>query len=529
MKKTLILITAISLISLWPFLKKGYFESHDGEWMVIRFSAFHQTLKTGQVPVRFVDRLNNNYGYPVLNFLYPMPFYFAELPKILGLNFQDSIKTIFVVSTIASVLFMFWALNQNFHLISAITGAVIYLFAPYRMVDLYVRGSLGESVALVFPPLCFLSILKIAKGKKIFLPVLSISTALLITSHNVIAVLFMPLIILMSLLISKNQKSEMLTMIILGVLAAGFFWIPAIFDLQFVRLSHISVANTLDHLVSFNKLISPVWGYGPSPNSLNGLSTQLGIISLGVILSSTINQLFSKKKDTLVLFLITSFILVTVLMSSASKIFWEFVPIAHLIQFPWRMLSIIVFITPILAAYLINNSKKKTVLALILIIASISSTIPYTKPSSFVDREDTFYSTNESTTTVRDEYMPIWVRDRKQNRADVKIVVTQEAKVLAEKIEPAKYRAKIRSYSDTILEVNAVYFPGWQAKVDGREVKINFDNRYGLINFPLSKGTHEVIIKYSRSPIHLISEVISLLAVFTTVLYSITLWKKRDS
>ena len=78
MKRALILITFLTLIGLWPFFRPGYFESHDGEWMVIRFTAFHQTLAVGQFPVRFVDRLNNNYGYPVVNFLYPLPFYLCR-------------------------------------------------------------------------------------------------------------------------------------------------------------------------------------------------------------------------------------------------------------------------------------------------------------------------------------------------------------------------------------------------------------------------------------------------------------------
>src|SRR3990167_948271 len=104
MLKYLLVVIAISLIGMWPFFKKGYFESQDGEWMVIRFSAFHQTLASGQFPVRFVDRLNNNYGYPVSNFLYPLPFYLAEVPKILGLGFVDSIKTVFVISTVASAV-----------------------------------------------------------------------------------------------------------------------------------------------------------------------------------------------------------------------------------------------------------------------------------------------------------------------------------------------------------------------------------------------------------------------------------------
>src|SRR3989344_5861086 len=134
------LIIVLSLIALWPFFKPGYFESHDGEWMVIRFSAFHQTLTNGQVPVRFVDRLNNNYGYPVFNFLYPLPFYLAEIPRILGFGFVDSIKIVFVVSTVASAVAMFWALSQVFNKWAVFAGMVLYIFVPYRFVYLYVRA-----------------------------------------------------------------------------------------------------------------------------------------------------------------------------------------------------------------------------------------------------------------------------------------------------------------------------------------------------------------------------------------------------
>src|SRR3972149_5598738 len=159
-KKYYFLIILVSLLAVWPFFRKGYFESHDGEWMIIRFSAFHQTLRSGQFPVRFVDRLNNNYGYPVLNFLYPLPFYLAEIPKVLGFSFVDSIKIIFVVSTVTSSLAMFWTLTQIFTKWAAFTGGIVYLFIPYRFVDLYVRGSLGEIIAFVFPPLILGAIFK---------------------------------------------------------------------------------------------------------------------------------------------------------------------------------------------------------------------------------------------------------------------------------------------------------------------------------------------------------------------------------
>ena len=74
----------ISIFILFPLLKPGFIVSDDGDWMVIRLSAFFQSLREGQFPVRFLGRLNYNYGYPVANFMYPAFLYFGSLIHILG-------------------------------------------------------------------------------------------------------------------------------------------------------------------------------------------------------------------------------------------------------------------------------------------------------------------------------------------------------------------------------------------------------------------------------------------------------------
>src|SRR3989344_3219366 len=67
----IVILLLLMIPSIWFLLLPGFFESDDGEWMIIRFSAFYQALADGQFPVRFLGRLNNGYGYPVADFLYP--------------------------------------------------------------------------------------------------------------------------------------------------------------------------------------------------------------------------------------------------------------------------------------------------------------------------------------------------------------------------------------------------------------------------------------------------------------------------
>ena len=530
MKKYIALIIVLTLIALWPFAKKGYFESHDGEWMVIRFSAFHQTLSAGQFPVRFVDRLNDNYGYPVLNFLYPLPFYISEISKILGFDFVNSIKITFVLATLTSTLAMFWALSQLFEKRASLAGSILYLFIPYRFVDLYVRGSLGESLAFAFIPLVAGSIFKISKGQMIYIPLLSVFLSLLILSHNVIAVLFLPFFFIASLILIKKSRLLILLPFLLSLLITAFFWFPAIYDLQFVKASQFKVSNISDHLVGFSKLIVPSWGYGPTPGGQNSLSVQLGIVPIFIVISAIFLRILGKTKNRFVEFQILLFFVVLILMTKVSLPFWQKVPLVDVVQFPWRLLSLIVFTSAFLTSYIIDSVPPKKTLVILIISASLVSTIVYTRPKTFVDRGDGFYATNEDSTTVAREYLPLWVKEKPTSRADVKIQLENSGQIISSNIRPAKYQAEIITGEQTKVWVDTIYFPGWKVKVDHQSVPIDYHNKYGLINFNLPQGKHQVIIKYARSPVHLASELISIVAILATGFYfSYFLWRKQNS
>src|SRR3989344_4063575 len=177
----IVILLLLMIPSIWFLLLPGFFESDDGEWMVIRFSAFYQALADGQFPVRFLGRLNNGYGYPVADFLYPGFMYLGIPIHILGLNFTDTIKALFVV------------------------------YAPYHIFDLYKRGSIGELLAITILPF----ILWQAERKSpacrqagFFWTTAGIS--FLILSHNTLAVLFLGVLILyflLDILISKNKMA----------------------------------------------------------------------------------------------------------------------------------------------------------------------------------------------------------------------------------------------------------------------------------------------------------------------------------
>ena len=324
------------------------------------------------------------------------------------------------------------------------------------------------------------------------------------------AVLFIPLIIFESTVILKNNHKKALLSIGLGLLLSSFFWLPAVFDLQYVKYSQIKISEVNDHLVDPLKMIVPSWGYGPNPNSQNGLSVQFGVVSLFAFLAAIVAIIFSKKRDILIVTFLAIYASIFLFITKISQPLWSFIPFIDIIQFPWRLLSVIIFISAFFAAFIVNWSRNRTLTASLIILVSIFSTFLYTSPKSFDNYPDGYYSTNEDTTTVRDEYMPLWVQEKPQQRASSKIQSNPNI-IIGNIIEkPASYRAQVTLHTDTSIVVNTIYFPGWQIAANGSKVPIGYTNPGGLITFKLPKGLYSVKINYGKTPVHLFSELISL-------------------
>lgn len=128
---------------------------------VLRLDQFHQSFISGQIPVRWAPTLLNGLGYPLFVVNYHLPYYAAEALHLTGLSLFSAIKAMLLVSIVGSALISFllfhtWTKDN----LAALTGAIFFTIAPYRLANIFERGSLGESVAYIFVPLLFLGMEK---------------------------------------------------------------------------------------------------------------------------------------------------------------------------------------------------------------------------------------------------------------------------------------------------------------------------------------------------------------------------------
>ncbi len=484
------LLVLLSLPSVLGLLHAGFPLTDDGNWMVVRFSAFYEVLRNGQFPVRFLTRLNNGFGYPVADFLYPGFMYLGVPIHILGLNFINTVKAILILSLFSSTIFSYYWFRKLFDNFSASVGALFYTYFPYHLFDVYKRGSVGEVLALSVLPFILWQI----ERKSLLWT--SIGIALLILSHNTLALLFIPLVMLYILLKIKPGKLKLkfknFTTLFFGLLISAFFWFPALFDLQYTVFGSVKVSDFAGYFSSFNLI---------------------GISSMFIILVTfTALKKNSLKTNKLLLLMLGIFIVSVFFSSSFSLVFWKFLPVSF-IQFPFRFLSLAIPAASFLAAAVISAfpKNKQLILGFVVLVLMFFSALPFVNANSYQYYPDGFYSTNMDTTTVKNEYMPKWVNNLPVLMANVKVQnLTGKETINIIVNSPNKILFSTDLKNMQTIQINTVYFPGWEAFINGNNLNINFKEN-GLIRLSLPAGKNNVEIIFKETPVRIFADLLSIL------------------
>ncbi len=160
-------ILLFSLIIVWPLLQPGFYSFHD-EPQIANLYQMTRAFSSGQIPPRWAPDMSFNYGYPLFNFYYPLPFYLGSLFYFLfKTSLVWSLKFVFLLSVPLSGITFYFLMRKFFDRLSSFSGAVVYLFTPYRAVDLYVRGAVGEMWSFVFMPLVLLTLTNLINRKNL--------------------------------------------------------------------------------------------------------------------------------------------------------------------------------------------------------------------------------------------------------------------------------------------------------------------------------------------------------------------------
>lgn len=543
MKKTFFILLVLFLITiptLTPFFNPKFFYTQD-HIFIARLHQMSVALADNHFPVRWAPDLR--FGEPIFNFYASLPFYLGSIIKFLGFNIILSSKILFILATLLSTVTMYIFCRKLFSQKGAVLATVLYTYAPYRAVDVYIRGAISEVWAFVFFPLIFYTSLLLSERpnvKRIIF--LTLSLAGLFLSHNVTTLIFMPFLCLWWVYLMIRQKKWMLVFhfassFIIAIGLSAFFLLPALFERQFIQTKYLTVGyfDFRAHFVAFYQFFSPVWGYGSSLwGPKDDMSFQIGLVHWATLLLAAIIGLIhikNKKFLGLFAFLGLSFFLSIFLQHNKSAFVWEAIPIMAFIQFPWRFLAISIFIVSITGAATIDSLKERfRLLYPILILAVILVNIQYFKPRNYV--EDDFFEKFQNTQMLHQgidltkDYLPIWVNNNRVEYFGTPRSISGEIEVFDFVIKTAKAYGSINVLSPAQIEMPITYFPGWEVKANGKIIELSTPSIQGLITFSLPKGEYHLELKFKNTPIRSVGNILSLTTLIAIVLFWVARSKK---
>lgn len=525
--KYLLIVILAAVIAVADLANFGIPPTHDGEYHVMRFWQFWEALSDGNLYPRWAADFNNGFGVPLFNYVYPLPNYVASFFHTLGFGFIDSFKLNMAAATIFGGIFFYLWTRKYWGDWGGVVSSIFYTFSPYHLLDIYVRGSVGEVWSLAIAPVVLWAYLSFSEKLKYKYFVLSsVLLALLIYAHNILALVFFSFFILYSIFLilnSENKSKFIIQTILICFLGLGLsapFWLPAIVESRYV--AGLGIFDPTQYFPQVVKLIYSSWGYGfAGPNIPDQMSTQIGIANLFAIFESVCILLILRKTSEhhveqgikMIIFFLAVLAFTIFLITPYSAYLWKTIPFTSFIQFPWRLLSVVILCTSFLAGSLAwdilykKHQRVQYFAVFMLILFSVGFSIGYIKAPFYHKRSDSHYLTRANftygTNSPGNLFNTKWLSDVPPKRQTRIGVLDGEARLKLNKMSSTSYSFDVSAETPSEIVIHTAYFPGWQAKVNEKDVEIK--NVEGRMVIKMDKGSNEVKVWLGNTPIQNIS------------------------
>ncbi|HWA52032.1 MAG TPA: 6-pyruvoyl-tetrahydropterin synthase-related protein [Patescibacteria group bacterium] len=423
----ILLLIILFIPTFYQMLRFGMFSTQD--FHIFRLIEFDKCIQSLQIPCRWAPDSGAGFGEPLFNFYGQFVYVAGEIIHKLTFSFIDSIKITFILSLVLSGIGMFFLAKKIWgNNLSALVSSIIYLYAPYRAVDVWVRGALPEAFAFVFFPLIILEIENyLEKNRTKDLLIFSLLFSFLIITHNLSVILFAPFLIVWIIFrfLQIRKIKPFIYLFIAGIFSgilSAFYLLPVATESKFINLNATTTGIydwRANFVTIYQLFISRFWGYGGStwgPN--DGLSLSVGQIQwivpaiTGVII--LIKQKTKFTKDNLVFTVLVLIGIFALFMThNKSTFIWNILPFMKYIQFPWRFLSTATFSFALASGLIIKQFeivRLQFLSVIIVVVVTILLNFSFFKPDIWYSKGDSYYLTgsfwNEEQFSSLPDYWP---------------------------------------------------------------------------------------------------------------------------
>jgi hypothetical protein len=529
----LIILSAASVVVL-PIFINGFPKGSDIGFHFRWNYYFAEELRQGNLYPRWLAGANHGYGSPVTLYYPPLQFY---VTAALDFLVHDTLRAISLACWLATALCGLTMYLFSRALLArglSLAAALLYMWAPYHLLDLYRGNSLSQYWSAVWIPLVLSAIHRIAVGPGwSAVPYLALSYGLLCLTHLPLA--FATTLIIPVYVVALTRQPRNLIRVgaglALGLGISAVFLSSVLLERQYVTLnaalSHKYyngfLFEHLGRLRSINLLSSADYP------GLEGFLVQIDQVSVGLTLVWALSSLilWKARKDpesgrapllgaiwavvTLSLFLTTR----------ASTLVWRAIPQLEYMQYPDRWLVITVTGTCLLFAAAVSatiRSPKHRILkgslltAAVMLNLLISAHITTQRPFNPERLWDRVRQMREAP-----QYTPIWWDREWQDEFEHSSVVVSSGDSIITPVNDTGIRHKytLTAGTESVLKLRPLYFPGWSAQVDGEIVPIG-PSEAGHIQLSVPSGEHTLTLSFEDTWQRTTGKIISALSLLTS-------------
>jgi hypothetical protein len=439
---------------------------------------------------------------------------------------------------------------------AATVAALLYLLAPYHLVDMLVRHALGEHLAFAWIPLAVWGVAGgVRRPGAARIAVGALAVAALPLTHNITALFALALLIAWAGLEAARARSRSGALraafgLGLGLALSAFFWLPAFAERGLVpareRLTSEFYRYAL-HFVAPRQLVVPSWGFGGSAEGVasDDMSFQIGLVHLALVLAAVFALALRLRAGRLrsdddagwlAIASLAVFAAATFMTTAASRAIWDAIPLLAYAQFPWRWLTLAALGASLAGGFaidaLLRGVRARALGAAAAILCAVLAYGGYAQPRFAVfDRErsellpatdaeartlleqSTRYEDPAARATLatlvatgqsganRHEYLPATVA-RLPTQPPVQhfeIVSGSGRLEKSETLGPNHERATILMESEGELGFQQFMFEGWRATIDGGPAQLRSEWSSGLIRVTVPAGRHTVEVAFTST------------------------------
>lgn len=536
-----------ALLAASPLFRAGYYDGHDGIAHLFRVVALADSIRRGIWYPRWADDLATGYGYPVFAFYAPGAHYLAWAVSLAGFDLATAVKLSYVIAFVAAAAGTYLLVREVLPEaggFAAALGAGAYVFTPYVLDDVYVRGAFGEAVSFLAYPWLFLGVRLAAIGRvRAGITLSAVSAAVAVLTYNPLALVGVPLAGLYGLWLTVPGKPRTIAAPIsglaLGMLLSAWFWLPAVANSGIVSLGNLGY--TRENFLDPDQLVQWSLEYRHERFPFAVGLVQLLVLSAGT--AAIFLRARGRWRELSFFPLVVALLLF--LISKVSAPLWDAIPLLRFIAYPWRLLLFVACLGAVPAGALVLLVPKglTTARAVVAVIglaglgsAALSPTLPAPIPLDSNDVNAATWLRREQDlgilgTTTSSEYLPVWASDGPGAAGAVPRAEgprsVQSARI--RRLSGQNMVLELDLLAKTNIRSHAFYFPGWSAALDGQGTSIGPTTALGLLTVRVPDGRHVLELSFGPTPDVTAGLVVSFVGLLVLAGLSVRLPIKRHS